>query len=75
VTPCIDPESTAARWHCELFDKDLSVDEQRAGCPSHLFLPHVVPGEQADVADDGSWIEYQMRDGKRWRDGKQEAAK
>lgn len=66
-SPCIDEGSDAARWHCDRFGKDLSVDEQRSGCPAHLYLPDVVPGEQTDAGDD--WVSYLLRDGQAWRDG------
>lgn len=67
ATPCIDEGETWARWHCDRFGKDLSVDEQRDGCPAHLYLPDVVPGQQTDAGDD--WVSYILRDGQAWRDG------
>jgi CRISPR/Cas system-associated exonuclease Cas4 (RecB family) len=66
-SPCIDEGSDDARWHCSRFGKDLSVEEQRSGCPAHLYLPDVVPGEQTDAGDD--WVSYVLRDGQVWRDG------
>lgn len=66
-TPVIDESSDAARWHCERFGKDLSVDEQRAGCPAHLYLPDVVPGKQIDAGED--FVSYTLNDGQTWRDG------
>lgn len=30
-------------WHCARHDKPLSVDDQRAGCPQHLYLPPLLP--------------------------------
>lgn len=61
-----------AGWNCERFGKNLSIDEQRAGCPAHLYLPELVPGEQIDAGDD--WVAYKMADGSIWRDGVAEAA-
>ena len=60
------------RWTCARFGKDLSIDEQKAGCPAHLYLPELVPGEQIDAGDD--WVAYKMADGSTWRDGVAEAA-
>lgn len=60
-------EGDRAVWRCERFGKDLTVDEQKAGCPAHLYLPDVVPGAQTDAGPD--FIEYEMKDGTLWRDG------
>lgn len=71
-TPVIT-EGNDAVWHCEKFGKVLTVDEQRAGCHAHLFLPDVVPGEQIDAGDD--WVAYTLyRDGSRWVDQEKKAA-
>lgn len=56
------------QWHCARFDKLLTLQEQRAGCDAHRFLPPLVKGEQVDAAEDGAWIEYRMVDGVVWRD-------
>lgn len=56
-----------AIWICERFSKELSVEDQKAGCPAHLYLPELVPGEQIDAGDD--WVGYRMADGSTWRDG------
>lgn len=64
-------ESSSGRWHCEHWRKDLSLDEQRAGCPKHLFLPSLVAGEQVDVDVEERTVTYVMRDGgKQWVDGR-----
>lgn len=39
-------------WTCGRFGRDLSADEQRVGCPSHLYLPSLVAGEQIDAETD-----------------------
>ena len=67
ATPIIDHEATDAPWLCEKHGKTLSVVEQKAGCPSHLFTPDVVPGQQTDAGDD--FVEYRLRNGETWRDG------
>jgi hypothetical protein len=71
-TPQIDDANQAARWHCARFDKLLTVEDQKVGCPAHLYLPDLVPGEQIDAGDD--WVSYKMADGSTWRDGVAEAA-
>lgn len=56
-------------WHCDRHDRLLSLDDQRAGCPNHLYLPSLVPGEQVDANADLEIITYAMRDGRQWTDG------
>lgn len=58
-----------ARWSCARHLKDLTLDEQKAGCPNHLYTPSLVAGEQRDADEAGEWVEYLMRDGSVWRDG------
>jgi hypothetical protein len=64
ITPVED-----GTWHCARFDRRLSADEQRAGCPSHLFIPDLIQGEQFDADSDGAWVAYRKPDGSVWRDG------
>lgn len=71
-TPVIVEGSNDATWTCAKHGKNLTVDEQRAGCEYHLFLPDVVPGEQIDAGDD--WVAYTLRDGKRWVNQEKKAA-
>ena len=54
-------------WHCARHNHTLSSDMQRAGCAAHLYIPKLVPGEQADAGED--WVSYRMPDGSEWRDG------
>jgi hypothetical protein len=56
------------QWHCARFDRVLTLEEQKAGCADHRFVPALLAGEQTDGADDGAWIEYRMPDGAVWRD-------
>lgn len=72
ATPIMS-NTDAAAWQCERFGDYLTVEKQKAGCPAHLFLPELVPGEQTDAGDD--WVAYQMRDGSAWRDGVAEKQK
>ena len=62
--------------HCARFDEPRSPDRQKAGaeCPAQRLLPTLVPGDQIDAADDGSWIEYRLADGTIWRDGADDPA-
>ncbi|MCE7028450.1 hypothetical protein [Jiella avicenniae] len=59
-----------AKWWCERDGRELSIDDQRAGCGKHLFLPDLVPGDQVDAAEDGSSVTYRMPDGSEWIDGR-----
>jgi hypothetical protein len=65
-TPMVTLGDTSAPWLCEKFGRTLSVDEQRAGCHAHLYLPDVVPGYQEDSGDD--WVSYTLSDGSGWTD-------
>jgi len=42
-------------------------------CPTHLFLPSLVAGEQIDADPEAETITYRMNDGSTWTDGAQEA--
>ena len=66
ATPLLDGN---AGWDCARHSKPLSLGEQDAGCPNHLFIPALVPGEQINCSDEEEWIEYRMADGAVWRDG------
>jgi hypothetical protein len=49
-------------WHCARWGTDIDEERQRAGCPSHLYLPWLIPGEQLDAGVDGEgnliWTSY-----------------
>lgn len=66
---CLHSTPIAGGWHCARWDQPLSQEAQERGCPAHLYIPDLVPGEQVDAAPDGAWVEYRMRDGSIWRDG------
>lgn len=51
---------------CTLHDRELDYDAQQAGCPSHLYLPSLVPGEQLDADEKERWVKYRLRDGTEW---------
>lgn len=58
-------------WSCARWSKPLSIDEQKAGCPNHLFLPGLVPGDQTDSDDEAETVTYRLKDGRMWVDGAQ----
>ena len=57
-----------ARWVCERHKRDLTLDEQRVGCPQHLFNPTAVPGEQVDADEAGERVTYRLATGDVWVD-------
>lgn len=65
-TPLMDGN---AGWDCARWQKPLGAEEQLAGCPAHLFIPAMVPGELVAVDEDAETIEYKMKDGTIWIDG------
>jgi hypothetical protein len=66
----ITGENEDAKWHCAHWDKFLTLNEQKAGCSDHLYLPSLVSGEQIDADPEKRIIVYKMRDGgKEWIDG------
>jgi len=64
-TPRLDGD---ARWTCERWGRDLTADDQRAGCPRHLYIPALVPGEQIDCDPEAERVVY-LIDGRPWVDG------
>lgn len=57
------------QWHCARWDKLLTLDEQRASCPAHLFIPSLVPGSQEDCDEAAGTVTYRLKDGSIWKDG------
>lgn len=65
------PEMTGdAHWSCSRWAKPLSLDEQKAACPAHLYIPQMVPGEQTDADEENETVTYVLWNGKTWIDGK-----
>lgn len=62
---------SAGAWHCARHDRVLSIDDQKAGCPNHLYLPSLVPGEQIDADEKAETVTYTLADGSEWTDGPQ----
>lgn len=56
-------------WSCARWAKPISFDEQKEGCPTHLTIPALVPGEQTDCSEEDETITYVLRDGTTWIDG------
>jgi hypothetical protein len=63
-----------ARWSCDRFKRDLTREEQAAGCPRHLFIPDLVPGEQVDADEVAEAVTYRLHTGELWTDGTREVA-
>jgi hypothetical protein len=65
----------SGRWSCvRHLIQSLSPDQQRQGCPNHLYLPDLVPGEQVDADPVAETITYRFADGGTWVDGGRAAA-
>lgn len=62
VTPAAD-----GKWLCEYHGTERDRAEQNAGCPQHLFIPDLVPGDQVDADSVGQWVDYAMPNGTTWR--------
>lgn len=69
-TPNFDGD---AAWSCERWTKPLAMDEQRTACPTHLYIPDLVPGEMGEVDDQRETITYTLSDGRIWVDGQDRA--
>ncbi len=68
ATPIVDTSDRGA-WHCTHWQKELSFEEQQAGCDSHLYLPDLVPGEQIDADEAARTVTYRLVGGETWVDG------
>lgn len=69
-TPELDGDG---RWSCARYQCDLTTDTQRQGghCPSHVFIPALVPLKQVDACGVSGWVEYEtpggsIRNGPGW---------
>ncbi len=59
------------KWRCERHGKELTVEEQKAGCGSHRYLPSLVPGEQVMASGSGfdvTAVTYRLATGAEWSD-------
>jgi hypothetical protein len=71
---CLHSTPVDGGWHCARFDHLLDKEQQREGCPAHLFIPDLVPGEQIDADLEAETVTYQLTDGSTWVDGGRTAA-
>ena len=69
VTPIND-----GQWYCDRHEKELSFDDQLSGCPNHLFIPDLVPGEQVDADTSAETVTYELGNGQTWIDGAERRA-
>lgn len=56
-------------WSCGRFNKPISFDEQKEGCPAHLHIPALVPGKQIDCSEEDETVTYELDTGEIWVDG------
>lgn len=65
-TPLMDGN---AGWDCARFSKPISFDEQKEGCPAHLTIPALVPGELIATDEIAETLTYKLPNGTTWVDG------
>jgi len=51
------------RWSCARYKCDITVEQQRAGCTDHIYIPAMTPWEAIDSLPDEGAIEYKKPDG------------
>lgn len=70
ATPEMDGDG---RWTCARHKKDLSVKDQQAACPDHVYIPALVShSEMTDASEAENWVEYKVKaTGKTYRNGAQ----
>lgn len=68
-TPEMSGDGDRPHWSCARWGKPLSIDEQKAGCPAHLHLPGLVPGELVDSDEEDETVTYRLHNGRIWVDG------
>lgn len=65
---CLHSTATPdGRWHCARWGKHLTGQEQEQGCPSHAYLPALVPGKVVSAKDNR--VTYKLNNGEMWQDG------
>lgn len=57
ATPELDGDG---RWSCARYQCDIDTETQRRGseCPSHVFIPALLPWKAVDANEAEGWIEY-----------------
>lgn len=71
---CLHSTPVTDGWHCARHNRTLSVDDQQAGCPNHLYLPGLVPGVPDDADEVAETVTYVLPSGRIWVDGEGRAA-
>jgi hypothetical protein len=66
ATPELDGD---ARWSCAFHKRDLTIEQQRAGCPEHVYIPQLVPLEFRGGNEAGNFAEYARPGGAALRNG------
>lgn len=66
ATPEMDGDG---RWSCAWHQRDLSVPDQRKACDQHRYIPALMPWPAVDASAAENWIEYQLPDGRTFRNG------
>jgi hypothetical protein len=66
ATPELDGD---ARWSCAFRRCDLTLAEQRVGCPDHVYIPQLVPLEFVEGDEAGNFAEYKRPGGEVLRNG------
>jgi hypothetical protein len=64
-----EPFRQGPAWFCHRHEMILGLDDQKLGCPKHLFLPGLIPGEQVDADQAAETVTYRLADGTTWVDG------
>jgi hypothetical protein len=72
---CLHSELTRdGEWRCTAHGRALTIEEQRAGCKAHLYIPELVPGTQEDADEESQTVTYSLRvhngDGATYIDGR-----
>ena len=66
---CLHSSPIDGGWRCERHGIALDLETQKVGCPNHLFIPGLVPGEQVDADEAAETVTYTFADGSTWVDG------
>jgi hypothetical protein len=70
ATPELDGN---ARWSCDAHQQDLGIEQQRAGCADHRYIPILLRnfGRAVDADPEAVWVEYQsLHGGQKFRNGR-----
>lgn len=59
-------------WWCDQYETELTLEDQRAGCKAHLFIPKLLPWEAVDASKEKREVIYRRPDGSIVVDGNYE---